>query len=370
MFPNSGFSDFGCLDPIKQRFECSVLRRILVGVAGKLVDEFPTSNILGSSFLIIRNSHSLSLFCKDVVTVPFRSFITRGESDKQIDMDQSIFCPVKFTEHRKVTKKLARPLVRPKRVTRGGSSSEINDRGPRVVRISVTDADATDSSGDEEGHLFHQRVKKYVNEICIESCSRTSGSSNGGWTNRSVRKDRQNSAGVSDTQVRPDALTNFATPPPAIAKPENMPTIHSGHESGEESHIVSSPTSVLQFSYTPNEEAEKLNRLQSTLNEEVEKPNRLQPVKEEVKQVQEMGPLLDAMCDLLPLDTPFLNDFFNFQTPAPELFDDISFPEFREDFGDIFFGSTEEDLGSSMWQIDDYFQEIGDLFVPDTIVGL
>jgi hypothetical protein len=43
-----------------------------------------------------------------------------------------------------------------------------------VVRISVIDGDATDSSSDEEelACFARQRVKKFVNEITIESCPR------------------------------------------------------------------------------------------------------------------------------------------------------------------------------------------------------
>ncbi|KAI3691831.1 hypothetical protein L6452_31633 [Arctium lappa] len=43
---------------------------------------------------------------------------------------------------------------------------------PRVVRISVTDAYATDSSSDEElGLIYRRRVRKFVNEVRIEARS-------------------------------------------------------------------------------------------------------------------------------------------------------------------------------------------------------
>ncbi|KAD3068157.1 hypothetical protein E3N88_36037 [Mikania micrantha] len=39
-----------------------------------------------------------------------------------------------------------------------------------VVRISMTDPDATDSSSDEEDELFvRRRVKKYVNEVKLQT---------------------------------------------------------------------------------------------------------------------------------------------------------------------------------------------------------
>ncbi|KAJ4823809.1 hypothetical protein Tsubulata_005654 [Turnera subulata] len=84
-------------------------------------------------------------------------------------MDQSdIFSmpPVKFSEYRNQTLLVSNPLPDSK-------------PPPRVVRISVTDADATDSSSDEEEqqqltrrrrrHL--RRLKRFVNEITIDSSS-------------------------------------------------------------------------------------------------------------------------------------------------------------------------------------------------------
>ncbi|KAF1871559.1 hypothetical protein Lal_00020353 [Lupinus albus] len=75
-------------------------------------------------------------------------------------MDQSILC--KYTVHHSVTKKLAKPK-------RTSNSNTTESMVPRVVRISVTDPDATDSSSDEEGEsLKRKRIKRYVNRIDIE----------------------------------------------------------------------------------------------------------------------------------------------------------------------------------------------------------
>ena len=47
-------------------------------------------------------------------------------------------------------------------------SPELNAAGPRVVQISVTDADATDSSSDEEDGMFRrQRVLTTTEEVII-----------------------------------------------------------------------------------------------------------------------------------------------------------------------------------------------------------
>ena len=92
-------------------------------------------------------------------------------------MDQSILCPIKYTEHKNVTKIFRKPSFKPKKPssdydhTHNSNTPDV----PRIVRVSVTDPDATDSSSDEETDFFaRQRVKRYVNEINIEAaCKNT-----------------------------------------------------------------------------------------------------------------------------------------------------------------------------------------------------
>ncbi|KAE8671587.1 ubiquitin-conjugating enzyme E2-17 kDa-like isoform X1 [Hibiscus syriacus] len=82
-------------------------------------------------------------------------------------------CPVpsiKYAEHRNKTK-LFSPLLN----ARVENQPEMK---PRIVRITVTDADATDSSSDEEEKprtrvCSRNRVKKFINVITIESSSPT-----------------------------------------------------------------------------------------------------------------------------------------------------------------------------------------------------
>lgn len=77
---------------------------------------------------------------------------------------------MKYTEHRKLTT-MVRPSPLPTSLAgRTRKSPDVNAIRPRVVRISVTDADATDSSSDEDEEPFKQRhrVKRFINEVKIE----------------------------------------------------------------------------------------------------------------------------------------------------------------------------------------------------------
>ncbi|MBA0589702.1 hypothetical protein Gorai_018437, partial [Gossypium raimondii] len=71
---------------------------------------------------------------------------------------------VKYREQRTVTKKLVKPSSE-------WFCMESKAKAPKIVRICVTDEDATDSSSDEcEGETYHT-VKRHVNEIRIQDCS-------------------------------------------------------------------------------------------------------------------------------------------------------------------------------------------------------
>ncbi|EYU23389.1 hypothetical protein ABFS82_01G065500 [Erythranthe guttata] len=80
---------------------------------------------------------------------------------------------VKYTEHVSHTTVVARPEY-----SISGRKSFFPAEIPaRTVRISVTDGDATDSSGDEEDAFSgkRQRVRRFINEVRIQPCTKDGG---------------------------------------------------------------------------------------------------------------------------------------------------------------------------------------------------
>ncbi|KAM7494319.1 hypothetical protein LguiB_028928 [Lonicera macranthoides] len=301
----------------------------------------------------------------------------------------------------------------------------------KLVRISVTDADATDSSGDEDdGGVYavkSRKVKRFVNEVSIEPCCRDegNGSVNGVWRNRSatgksnrrkkitgkpeslVNRLKVSNSGKKFRGVRQRPWGKWAA---EIRDPLRRVRLWLGtYDTAEEAAMVydhaaiqlRGPDALTNFTTPPvkdspenkptvifsgyNSGEESQNNLHSpksvlrfvsaeSHNEETESSHC--PSNDAVIEARDIGDdisVCENFTDFSPFSTLFSSDLLEFENPVLDLFGQTGLSDsfFEESNNELFLGSSNDfGFGSFTWTTEDLFQDFGDIFGSDPLVAL
>ncbi|KAK4769461.1 hypothetical protein SAY86_027611 [Trapa natans] len=179
----------------------------------------------------------------------------------------------------------------------------------------------------------------------------------------------------------PDALTNFVNPPSRDKTTAAPPDVNvnvsdasvSGYDSGDESRNLASPTSVLHFRTQSSSDGEPAGGGPRPAHEADESSKRT-----EESHGEEEERNLSDLANFLQLDfPPAMDDFFNFLPPDCLLLENSCALQSglgKDEYLDGMVLETPPTDFSSLQmdtcQVDDYFQDIGDLFISDPVAVL